>query len=89
VSYRAILRLAAEGRSLADVDVAQVMKREPVCVPPDMAPLRALELMRQFGVGALPVVSAGQLVGIVTEHDFFNVAGVLLLEQLEQTHRTD
>jgi CBS domain-containing protein len=54
-----------------------------------MAPLRALELMRQFGVGALPVVSAGQLVGIVTEHDFFNVAGVLLLEQLEQTHRTD
>ena len=52
-----------------------------------MAPLRALELMRQFGIGALPVVSDGQLVGIVTEHDFFNVAGMLLLEQLDQTHR--
>ena len=55
---------------------------ERLCVPPDMAPLRALELMRQFGVGALPVVSDGQLVGLITEHDFFNVAGLLLLEQL-------
>jgi CBS domain-containing protein len=43
--------------------------------------------MRQFGIGALPVVSDGQLVGIVTEHDFFNVAGMLLLEQLGQSHR--
>ena len=49
----------------------------------DMAPLRALELMRSFGIGALPVVVDRQLVGIVTEHDFFNVAGMLLLEQIE------
>ena len=59
------------------------MKRDPVCVPPDLAPLRALELMRSFGIGALPVVVDGQLVGIVTEHDFMNVAGLLLLEQLD------
>jgi CBS domain-containing protein/gamma-glutamylcysteine synthetase len=87
VSYRAMLRLLAEGRDTAGVTVADVMKREPVCVPPDMAPLRALELMRQFGIGALPVVSDGHLVGIVTEHDFFNVAGRLLLEQLDQSER--
>ena len=53
-----------------------------MCVPPDLPPLRALELMRSFGIGALPVVVEGQLVGIVTEHDFMNVAGLLLLEQL-------
>jgi CBS domain-containing protein len=87
VSYRAVLRLVASGADTTDLTVAEVMKREPVCVPPDLAPLRALELMRQFGIGALPVVSDGQLVGIVTEHDFFNVAGMLLLEQLDQTHR--
>jgi CBS domain-containing protein len=29
------------------------------------------------------VVSDGHLVGIVTEHDFFNIAGLLLLEQLD------
>ena len=83
VSYRAILRLLAHGTDVAGMTVADIMKPEPVCVPPDMAPLRALELMRQFGIGALPVVSDGQLVGIVTEHDFFNVAGMLLLEQLQ------
>jgi CBS domain-containing protein len=88
VSYRAILRLVASGADTSELTVADVMKREPVCVPPDLAPLRALELMRQFGIGALPVVSDGQLVGIVSEHDFFNVAGMLLLEQLDQTHRT-
>ena len=89
VSYRAILRLVAHGTDISELTVAEVMKGEPVCVAPDMAPLRALELMRQFGIGALPVVSDGQLVGIVTEHDFFNVAGMLLLEQLDQSQRTD
>jgi CBS domain-containing protein len=86
VSYRTILRLVARGTGadLAGITVADVMKRDPVCVPPDMAPLRALELMRSFGIGALPVVVDRQLVGIVTEHDFMNVAGLLLLEQLDQ-----
>ena len=69
--------------------VADVMKREPVCVPPDLAPLRALELMRSFGIGALPVVVDEHLVGIVTEHDFMNVAGMLLLEQLDGVERVE
>ena len=63
------------------------MKRDPVCVPPDMAPLQALQLMRSFGIGALPVVVDEHLVGIVTEHDFMNVAGLLLLEQLDGVER--
>jgi CBS domain-containing protein len=82
VSYRTILRLLASGGAIGDLTVGDVMKRDPVCVPPDLPPLRALELMRSFGIGALPVVVEGQLVGIVTEHDFMNVAGLLLLEQL-------
>jgi len=87
ISYRAILRLLASGSPLAhlgDVSVSEVMRRDPVCVPPDIAPLRALQLMRSFGVGALPVVQNEQLVGLVTEHDFMNVAGILLLQQLNQ-----
>ena len=83
VSYRAVLRLLAAGGDASGVVVSDVMKPEPICVPPDLAPLKALELMRQFGIGALPVVSDGHLVGIVTEHDFFNIAGLLLLEQLD------
>ena len=89
VSYRAILRLLARGSALGSVVVGDVMKRDPVCVPPDMAPLQALQLMRSFGIGALPVVVDQHLVGIVTEHDFMNVAGLLLLEQLDGVERTD
>ena len=90
VSYRTILRLFSRGLPadrLADVPVGDVMRRNPVCVPPDIAPLRALELMRSFGIGALPVVHGEQLVGLVTEHDFMNVAGVLLLQQLTEANR--
>ena len=84
VSYRRILRLLIRhDRDVAEVTVGDVMKADPVSVPPDLAPLRALELMRSFGIGALPVVVDGQLVGMVTEHDFMNVAGTLLLEQLD------
>jgi CBS domain-containing protein len=91
LSYRRILRMLArgQGQQLAETTVGDIMKRDPVSVPPDLAPLRALELMRSFGIGALPVVVEGQLVGIVTEHDFFNVAGMLLLEQLDQSQPTD
>jgi len=66
VSYRTILRLVAQSHAdLGAVVVADVMRREPVSVAPDMSPLRALELMRSFGIGALPVVVDRQLVGIV------------------------
>ncbi len=34
--------------------------------------------MRKNKIGCLPVVSEGKLVGIITEHDFFEIAGVLL-----------
>jgi CBS domain-containing protein len=89
VSYRAILRLLARGTTHGEVVVGDVMKRDPVSVPPDMAPLQALQLMRSFGVGALPVVVDQHLVGIVTEHDFMNVAGLLLLEQLDGVERAE
>ena len=87
VSYRTILRQVFSGSaaSLSEISVGDVMKRDPVCVPPDMAPLRAIELMRSFGIGALPVVVDDQLVGIITEHDFMNVAGLLLLGELTAT----
>ena len=87
LSYRRLLRVMAsndEGRRWEDLCVADVMQRDPVCVPPTMSPLRALEIMRSFGIGALPVVDGELLVGLVTEHDFMNVAGMLMLQQLEQ-----
>lgn len=85
LSYRRLLRVVASSdgqRSWSELSVADVMQIDPVCVAPDMAPLRALEIMRSFGISALPVVDEGLLVGLVTESDFMNIAGVLMLQQL-------
>jgi CBS domain-containing protein len=86
LSYRRLLRVMAtkdESRKWTELSVGDVMHPDPVCVPPGMAPLRALEIMRSFGIGALPVVDNGLLIGLVTEHHFMNIAGVLLLQQLD------
>jgi CBS domain-containing protein len=49
-----------------------------------MPTTRAIELMRRYGIGCLPVTSDGKLVGIVTENDFMEIAGQLLEERLGQ-----
>jgi CBS domain-containing protein/gamma-glutamyl:cysteine ligase YbdK (ATP-grasp superfamily) len=85
VSYRSLLRLLADpalaSRAHA-IAVAEVMKTDPVTVPPTMTTLRAIEVMREFGVGCLPVVADGRLVGLVTGDDFMGIAGQLLEERL-------
>ena len=60
-----------------------VMTTELITVTPATSTLEAFQIMDQHQIGCLPVVDDGKLVGIVTEHDFMNVAGMLLLEQLE------
>ena len=62
--------------------VGEVMRRDPVVVGPDTTTRRAIDIMREHRVGCLPVVQAGTLVGIVTEHDFMEIAGQLLEEKL-------
>jgi CBS domain-containing protein len=39
--------------------------------------------MRKHKIGSLPVVKDGRLVGIITEHDFFEISGQLLSNWLE------
>ncbi|NNE94450.1 MAG: CBS domain-containing protein, partial [Acidimicrobiales bacterium] len=88
LSYRRLLRVMAsgdDGSGWGALSVNDVMHTDPVCVPPGMAPLRALEIMRSFGIGALPVVDEGLLVGLVTEHHFMSIAGVLMLQQLDDS----
>ena len=60
------------------------MKKDPYIVSPTMSTLRAIELMREYGVGCLPVVADGRLVGLVTGDDFMGIAGQLLEERLRR-----
>lgn len=49
--------------------VGDVMTRDVVTVDPSAFYLQCVRQMRMHGVGALPVVDAGRLVGIVTLTD--------------------
>ncbi len=86
VSYRSVLRLLSEhgpqGRAAATIPVGEVMRRDPVVIGPDTTTMRAIGIMREHRVGCLPVVQGKTLVGIVTEHDFTEIAGQLLEEKL-------
>ena len=57
---------------LASLDrgtVEQIMVREVVTVSPRTSVREAAKLMREHGVGCLPVVKEGKVVGIVTTSD--------------------
>lgn len=87
VSYRAVLRALAHGQHGLDgtpLAVADIMKKNPLSVAPDTPTLDAIALMRKHQIGALPVVHNGRLIGIITEHDFLDIAAELLEQKLRE-----
>jgi CBS domain-containing protein len=82
VAHRALLRILARGvreGKQASVAISDIMTKDLVTVSPQTSTLEAVELMREHGVGCLPVVNAdNRLVGIVTEHDFVEISAKLL-----------
>jgi CBS domain-containing protein len=89
LSHRDLLRLLSRrGAGAAreeSVTVREIMKPNPVTVGPQTPTLEAIDLMRTRGVGCLPVVERGQLVGIVTAHDFLAVSARLFEERLRES----
>ncbi len=87
VSYRALLRILAEGwaghRENTEA-VSEIMRRDPICVTPDTPALRAIEVMQEFKISCLPVVKKDHLVGVITERDFMDVAAELLAAKLKE-----
>ena len=72
-------------RFIADADdfdteatVGELMQSAPLVVSPRATIREAIEMMRRDGVECLPVVEEGELVGIVSEHDFVQLVGRLL-----------
>jgi len=49
--------------------VRDIMTADPVTVSPDLSVTEAAKTMVERGIGALPVVDGGKLVGLVTEGD--------------------
>jgi CBS domain-containing protein len=86
LSYRALMRLLSDHDSAdapaAMTPVGELMRRDPIVIGPDTTTRRAIEIMREHHVGCLPVVQGKTLVGILTEHDFTEIARQLLDEKL-------
>jgi predicted transcriptional regulator len=65
--------------------VKQIMIKNPITIQEDALTKDAISLMRKHKIGCLPVLNKKkELVGIVTEHDFVNVADHFLQEFLKE-----
>lgn len=85
VTHRALLHLLIQGRqSQGDrpLSVRDIMKTDPLTVSSATATLEALEIMQCNGIGCLPVVDDGQLVGILTSYDFLSGAARIFRKYL-------
>jgi acetoin utilization protein AcuB len=58
---------------LSKITVKKVMTRDVITIPEDTPLEEAARLMADHKIGGLPVVRAGELVGIVTETDLFKI----------------
>ncbi len=68
------------------VPVRNIMKKDPICIGPEMLTLEASRIMKLHRIGCLPVVvDNDRLVGIVTVYDLLGISYGLLEEALSDT----
>lgn len=87
ISHRDIL--AASGSTLkqqpsdnSETRLGEIMTTPVVSIPPETGTLKAAQYIHKSRHGCLPVVDNGNLIGIITEYDFVDVA-ISLLERRE------
>src|SRR6184192_2019552 len=86
VSYRGVLRhLTGLTRyppqpGSGSHAVSEIMKSELITVTPETPMLEAIDLMKKYRIGCLPVVQDGHIIALVTEEDFVDIAGKVLQE---------
>jgi acetoin utilization protein AcuB len=72
------LRARATQAHLRKAEVSDIMTVDPVTTTPDVPVEIAARTLREYKIGALPVVEQGLLVGIVSESDLLDVVTELL-----------
>jgi CBS domain-containing protein len=69
ITERDVLRAVGEGSVPETTTVAQYMSSEPVSVSPEMDAGEAAALMLSLGARHLPVMEAGEIVGMLSARD--------------------
>ena len=82
---RDVLRMAGEGAGFGEARVGDVMTRAPVTVSPDDDVLAAARLMGERRIRHLPVVEAGNVLGLVGIRDVMRT----LLERIFREHDSE
>lgn len=77
------VRVVAAGKDPATTALAEVMTGDPDTLGPDAAAGEALELMERHRYRHLPVVHAGEVVGIVSIRDLFAVVRAHLEDEIK------
>ncbi len=67
--------------------IKDIMIKSPITVSPNTLSVDALRLMRESGVGCLPVVKDGKLVGMLTELNFMNFSEHNVQQLIEESKR--
>jgi CBS domain-containing protein len=83
-----ILREDAGRLQAGEIKVEDVMIRDLATVDEHASLRQAALFIENHGIGCLPVVTDGNLRGIVTDTDFVGVA-INLLEQIEESEPMD
>jgi CBS domain-containing protein len=83
-----ILRDAENRIPATDIVVGDIMVRDVATVSENASLRQAALFLEKHRIGCLPVVTRGELRGIVTDTDFVGVA-INLLEQIEDTEPLD
>ncbi len=91
ITKDAIISYAAshQGKDMSQMAVKEIMITDLITATPDMKILEAIELIIINNISCLPVVEAGKLAGIVTEHDFVRISHHLYQELLKNSNVSD
>ncbi len=74
VAHSNVLAHFAGANASNDASVRDIMTTNPITIGPEATTHDAIRLMRKHNIGSLPVVRDEQLIGIVTERDFIELA---------------
>jgi len=69
----AVCRVLAEGRDAASTRLGEVMTRKPSTMSPNQTAIDALRLMWDGGFRHVPLIKAGEILGVVSRGDFKGV----------------
>jgi len=72
LTERDVVKRIVKNRNILDEKVEDVMSKPLITVSPDTGIFDALQLMRKSDIRRLPIVSEGELKGIVTDKDLMS-----------------